>query len=190
MMWSLAVFLLGLLHAIQTVAHLYSVSGWSWLNYYNVTIFPLHYKSGLDYDWHWALAWLRLGLNESKCKMSTKATSNVRSSNLWQIQCKFRAIPDHEILANGVRKIRFNFFSWSNRHYCVMCGCYLNAVPYFVLWYFLICFMSSRRLLWSNKPRRLHCPVCSIFAAPEGCGLKVKSTYSDQTKNHHYVKAF
>lgn len=39
-MWSLAGFLLGLLHAIQTVTHLYSATGWSWLNYYNVTILP------------------------------------------------------------------------------------------------------------------------------------------------------
>lgn len=42
--WSLAGFLLGLLRAIQTVTHLYSASGWSWLNYYNVTIF-LHAAS-------------------------------------------------------------------------------------------------------------------------------------------------
>lgn len=43
-MWSLAGFPLGLLHAIQTVTQLYSASGWSWLNYYNVTIF-LHIVS-------------------------------------------------------------------------------------------------------------------------------------------------
>lgn len=43
-MWWLAGVLLGLPHAIQTVARLYSASGWSCLNYYIVTIF-LHVVS-------------------------------------------------------------------------------------------------------------------------------------------------
>lgn len=85
-MWSLAVFLLGLPHAIQTVTHLYSASGWSWLNYYNVTIFPPHCKSGLDCAWHWALAWLRHGLNESKCK-------NVDKSHFKCMEFTFKTNP-------------------------------------------------------------------------------------------------
>lgn len=42
--------------------------------------FSPHCKSGLDFAWHWALAWLRHGLNESKYKMQTKAILNVRSA--------------------------------------------------------------------------------------------------------------
>lgn len=109
--------------------------------------FSPHYNSGLDCAWHWALAWLRHGLNESKYKIQTKAISNVWSSRLWQIQANSCAIPDKKILANQVQKIRFNAVCWGNHHYCVTCGCHFNAVSYFVLWYFLICPTSSRRCL-------------------------------------------
>lgn len=154
--WSLAGFLLGLLRAIQTVTHLYSASGWSCLNYYIVTIFSPRCKSGLDFAWHWALAWLRHGLYESKCRQKRTYGLHVYDKS------KLCAIPDNKTLANRVQKIRFNAACWSNHRYYVTCGRHLNAVSYFVLWYFLICPTSSTRLLWLYKPQSVSalCCVC------------------------------
>ncbi len=84
-------------HSHVYVLHL---GGPAWI----IRMFPFspHYNSGLDPAWHWALAWLRHGLNESKYKMQTKAILNVWSSRPWQIWAILCAITDRKILANQV----------------------------------------------------------------------------------------
>lgn len=143
--------------------------------------FSPHCKSGLDFAWHCALAGLRHGLNESKYKMQTKAISNIWSSRLWQIQGKLCTIPDSEMLANHVQKIRFNAACWGNHPCCVTCGCHFNASSYFVLWFPHLPHVKQMLALIKQAPvSAVHC-VFNPFVALKGLRSMFRLTFSDKT---------
>lgn len=97
----------------------------------------------------------------AKCRQ--KPFSDVWGWLLWQIPGQLYAIPDNKLLANRAVKIRFNAVCWSNRYYYVTCGCHLNAVSYFVLWYFLIGPTSSRHLCSADAGVIKQAPVSALF---------------------------
>lgn len=158
-MWTLAAFLLGLPHAIQTVAHLYSASGWSCLNYYTIPIFLSYCKSGLECAWHHTLPWLRHRLHESngkKCRRELLENVHVLHANICP--CKeFTFVTNltpvtrrqDRALANRVQRIKFK---------ASLCNA---AVITWMLFHTLSSdissSVSSRCLLWLNKPLWRQC---------------------------------
>lgn len=158
-MWTLAVFLLGLPHAIQTVTHLYSASGWSCLNYYTVPIFLPYCKSGLDCAWHCTLPWLRHGLHESnikKCRQEPLENVHV----LHACICAFKEFAS---VTNLTPVTRRRDRALSNRVQRIKLKPSLcNAVV--ITWMLfhtlssdISSSVSSRCLLWLNKPLWQQC---------------------------------
>lgn len=83
-------------------------------------------------------------------------------TNLRQVMCNHW----HKILAKHVQKIGFNAACWSNHQCYVTCGCHFRTVSYFVLWYFIICPLSSRHLSSAGSAMVAHAPVsalCCVF---------------------------